>query len=197
MTRLLAINGSYREGGATDQAVAAATEAAAAAGAAVETVNLRDVPIAFCSNCRQCGQVPGDAPAQCVHQDAMRDLIAGIESADGLILASPTNLSSVTALFKRFMERLAVYGYWPWGAPAPTLRRNTRTKKALLITSSAAPGLLGRIAFSSLRQLKMTAKTVGAKPVGTVWIGLMSQRPAPELPPRSRARIQRLARRLV
>ncbi len=39
----------------------------------------------------------------------MRDLIARIEATDALILASPTNFSLVTAVFKRFMERLVVY----------------------------------------------------------------------------------------
>lgn len=197
MTRLIAINGSYREDGTIDRAVALAVGTAKAAGADVETVHLRDYPIEFCRNCRQCTQVPGDEPGECVHQDRMRELIAKIEAADGLILASPTNFSSVTAVFKRFMERLVVYAYWPWGSHAPTMRRKTRPKRALLITSCAAPGLLGRISYSTLKQLKMTARTVGAKPVGSLFIGLQGQSPQPELPDRAQARIRRLTRKLV
>ena len=82
---------------------------ASEAGAETEGVHLRDYTIEFCRNCRQCTQTPGDAPGYCVHQDGMRDLIARIEATDALILASPTNFALVTAVFKRFMERLVVY----------------------------------------------------------------------------------------
>ena len=174
MTRLLAVNGSYRENGAIDQAVEVAVQTASEAGAAVEVIHLRDFPIEFCRNCRQCTQVPGEAPGECVHQDGMRELIDKIEAADGYILASPTNFYSVTAVFKRFMERLVVYAYWPWGSHAPKLRKKRATKRAVLIASSAAPGLMGRLFYGTLKQLKMTAKTIGAKPIGSIFIGLMS-----------------------
>lgn len=198
MTRLLAVNGSYRENGAIDQALAVATEAASAAGASIDVVNLRDFPIAFCRNCRHCTQVPGDAPGDCVHQDGMRALIDKIEAADGLILASPTNFSSVTAVFKRFMERLVPYAYWPWGQPWPRYRKQGQAaKKALLISSSAAPGWLGRWSFGSGRQLRMTAKIIGAKPVGLVFTGLVSRQQKSRLPSHARRDAERLARRLL
>lgn len=127
----------------------------------------------------------------------MQALIDRIEAADGYILASPTNFYSVTAVFKRFMERLVPYAYWPWGAPAPKFRKNNATKKAILITSCAAPGLLGRLVFATLKQLKMTAKTIGAKPVGSTFIGLIAKQEHTLLPERARKRIQRLAERLV
>ena len=108
-------------------------------------MQLRDYPIEFCRNCRECTQLPGVAPGACVLDDGMRDLVAKIEAADAYILASPTNVYAVTALFKRFMERLIVYAYWPWGAAAPKLRKKLATKRAIAITSSAAPVLLGRL----------------------------------------------------
>jgi len=197
MTQILAINGSYREGGAIDQAVEVAVQAALAAGATIEVIHLRDFPIQFCRNCRQCTQQPGEAPGECVQQDGMRDLVDKIETADGLILASPTNFSSVTAVFKRFMERLVVYAYWPWGSHAPTHRRKKTSKRAVLIASCAAPGLMGRLFFTTLKQLKLTAKTIGAKPVGTVFVGLMSQEEAPELPESIKERVRAAAIKLV
>jgi len=197
MTQILAINGSYREGGAIDQAVEVAVQAALAAGATIEVIHLRDFPIQFCRNCRQCTQQPGEAPGECVQQDGMRDLVDKIEMADGLILASPTNFSSVTAVFKRFMERLVVYAYWPWGSHAPTHRRKNTSKRAVLIASCAAPGLMGRLFFTTLKQLKLTAKTIGAKPVGTVFVGLMSQEEAPELPESIKERVRAAAIKLV
>jgi len=141
--------------------------------------------------------VPGDAPGECVHQDRMRELIEKIEAADGYILASPTNFYSVTANFKRFMERLVVYAYWPWGSHAPKLRKKKATKRARLIASSAAPGFLGRFFYATLKQLKMTAKTIGAKPIGSIFIGLISQQERPTLPDKTQDRVRDMVRKLT
>ena len=197
MKRLLAINGSYRENGAIDQAVAAAVQAATEGGATVEVIALREVPIEFCLNCRHCTQQPGEAPGECVHQDRMRELVEKIEAADGFILASPTNISAVTALFKRFMERLVVYAWWPWGAHAPKFRKRLPDKPALLIASSAAPGLMGRLFYTTLKQLRQTARTIGARPVGSVFIGLMSQQEQPTLPDKVRRQLRSRVGRLL
>jgi multimeric flavodoxin WrbA len=159
---------------------------------------LRDTPIEFCLNCRECTQLPGLRPGHCVQQDGMHELVEKIEAADAYILASPTNFSGVTALFKRFMERLIVYAYWPWGTPAPKLRKvGGVQKKALLIASSAAPGFIARLAYRTLKQLKMTAKTIGAKPVGTLFTGLASAEPHPSLPESSQRKARKLASRLL
>jgi multimeric flavodoxin WrbA len=197
MFQLLAVNGSYRENGAIDQAVEVAVQTAAEAGAAVEVIHLRDFPIEFCRNCRQCTQAPGDEPGECVQQDGMRELIQKIEAADGFILASPTNFSSVTALFKRFMERLVVYAYWPWGSHAPKFRKKNPTKRAILIASCAAPGILGRFSYTTVKQLRMTAKTIGAKPVASVFVGLMSQQDRPRPPEKAEERVRVMVKKLM
>lgn len=197
MSNLLVINGSYRENGAIDQALAVAIEAAQKAGANVEVVYLREEPIEFCLNCRACTQEKGEAPGACVLHDEMAAIIARIEAADSYILASPTNFFSATALFKRFMERLLPYAYWPWGTMAPAMRRKARSKKALLIASSAAPGLMARLVFGTLKQLKMTASTIGARPIGTVFIGRMSEQEHPKLGDAAKRRIEALVARLL
>ncbi len=179
-----------------DQAVETAARAAREVGAEVDVVHLRDTPIHFCQNCRACTQVPGESPGRCVQVDGMVELIARIEAADAYILASPTNFYAVTALFKRFMERLVVYAWWPWGQPAPKFRKAAR-KKAMLIASSAAPGIMGRLFYSTLKQLRETARTVGAKPVGSTFIGLVSQQERPTLGARVQARLRREAVKLV
>ena len=172
MRRILAINGSYRDDGITDQLVEAVANAAESAGGKVEIVRLRDCPIEYCLNCRECMQTPGSAPGKCVLDDGMHALIDKIENADAYIVASPTNVGSVTAVFKCFMERLAPYAYWPWGAPAPQLRKSpTSKKKAVLVSSSAAPGIVAKWLFGTRRQLKMAAKTMGATVVGEVFAG--------------------------
>ncbi len=196
--RVLVIDGSYRDDGVTDQAIDVATQALVDAGAAVETIYLRDYPIEFCLNCRECTQAPGSTPGRCVLDDGMQALIDAIERSQALILAAPTNFGSVTAVFKRFMERLVPYAYWPWGQPWPRYRKQGQAaKKALLISSSAAPGWLGRWSFGSGRQLRMTAKIIGAKPVGLVFTGLVSRQQKSRLPSRARHDAERLARRLL
>lgn len=196
--KILAINGSYRNDGITDQAVTALLDNVQALGADVEHVKLRDFPIEFCLNCRECMQQPGDAPGRCVHNDSMAELVRKIEDADGYVLAAPTNFSSVTALFKRFSERLAVYGYWPWGKAAPVFRKAKSVKKpAVIISSCAAPGLLGRLTYVTNRNLKIAAKTIGGKVVGSMVTGLISQERTPELPKRARRRMKALAPRLI
>ncbi len=161
-------------------------------------MRLRDHPVGFCLNCRECMQQPGDAPGRCVLNDGMAELVNKIEEADGYVLAAPTNFSSVTALFKRFSERLAVYGYWPWGKPAPVFRKAKLTKKpAIILSSCAAPGILGRFAFVTNRSLKVAARTVGGRVAGSMVTGLVPRERQPALPKRARRRVKSLASRLV
>ena len=198
MNRILAINGSYRDDGITDQAVNALAQAIRDNGAEVEVVLLREYHIEFCLNCRECTQQPGEAPGICVQQDAMQALVDKIEQADAYIFASPTNFGSVTAIFKRFMERLVVYGYWPWGAHAPKFRKaHLPKKKAILVSSCAAPGFLGRWLYGTRKQLNTAAHTIGAKAVGTLFTGLISNEPHAKLPQRVQVRIKKLAGKIA
>ena len=198
MSKILAINGSYRDDGITDQAVNAMVLALKAYGSDVELVLLREHPIEFCLNCRECTQLPGEMPAECVQHDGMKELVDKIEWADGYVLAAPTNFGSVTALFKRFMERLVVYAYWSWDMNAPKYRKaNTKKKKAILISSCAAPGIVGRWLYGTHKQLKMTAKTIGADTIGSVFTGMVSKQLQPELPESVKSKINTLAEKLV
>lgn len=198
MTRILAINGSYRDDGITDQVVETMAESLQAAGAEVEIILLRDRPIEFCLNCRECTQHPGEVPGECVQHDGMQTLIDKIENSDAYILASPTNFGSVTAVFKRFMERLVVYAYWPWEMGAPKFRKaNVAKKKAVLVSSCAAPGFLGRWFFGTHKQLKTTAQTIGANTVGTIFTGFVATDPQHRLSARTLKKARALAVKLV
>ncbi len=198
MKRILAINGSYRQGGITDQTVNALAQAAESIGAQVEIIALRDYPIEFCLNCRTCTQKPGERPGECVLKNGMASLVEKIDSADGYILASPTNFYTTTALFKRFLERLVAYAYWPWGMKAPRYRKSgIPRKKAIIVSSCAAPALIGRCVYGTNRQLRLAAKTIGAYVAGSIVTGLISQEPQSILPERARKRIPKLASKLV
>ena len=195
--RILAINGSYRPGGITDQAVDQLLGEARNRGAAVEHIHLRDYPIEFCRNCRECMQQPGDAPGECVIDDGMAELVEKIERADGYVLAAPTNFSAVTALFKRFMERLSPYGYWPWGAMAPVYRKAKLSKKpTVIISSCGAPGLLGRLTFGTNQTLKAATRAIGGEIVGKMFTGLVARERDQQLPDRARRKTAALAQRL-
>lgn len=198
MPEILAINGSYRAGGVTDQVVAVMTQALEESGARVETVFLRDYPIEFCLNCRACAQQPCEAPGKCILDDGMTELLDKIEKSDGYILASPTNVGTVTAIFKRFMERLAVFAYWPWGMKAPQYRKGKQPKKkAVLVSSCAAPGLMGRLFFSTVKELKATAKTINAEPVGTIFTGLVAGEPRHRISAKVKKKAGTLALKLL
>ncbi len=198
MSKILAINGSYRDDGITDQAVGAIVQAVELAGAEVELILLREHPIEFCLNCRECTQQTGNSPGKCVQNDGMEELINKIERADGYILASPTNFGSVTAIYKRFMERLIVYAYWPWGMNYPKFRKeNVPKKKSVLVSSCAAPGIVGRLMYGTHKQLKMTSKIIGADTVGVLFTGLIAKEPHQVLPKRVQKKIKNLAEKLL
>jgi multimeric flavodoxin WrbA len=198
MTKIVVINGSYRQSGITDQAVRTMANVLQSAGAEVDIILLREHPIRFCLNCRECTQQPGEQPERCIQHDGMEALIARIEQADAYVIASPTNFGSATAIFKRFMERLLVYAYWPWDSNVPRLRKaDVKKKKAVLISSCAAPGILGRLLYGTHKQLKMTAKTIGAETAGSLFIGMISKDPGQLLSDKVQKRLEKLAVKLL
>lgn len=195
--RVVAIVGSYRRGGTIDVAVDAVLEGARQAGAVAETIYLRERHIEFCLNCRSCTQEAGPGHGVCVQDDEMAGILAKLEGADGVVLASPVNFYNVTAIFRRFMERLLGYVYWPWGQGAPRGRRPTHALKAVLVASAAMPGPLLPVCTGAARALRNTARVMGARTVGRLWIGLAASQPDWRPPERVLAKARRLGRRLA
>ena len=117
--RILAIVGSDRKGGIVDTAVDEILATAREEGAEVRKIYLIDTHIEFCTNCRSCTQQPGPQRGKCIIEDDMSGILDEIERSDGIVLGSPMNFGTVTAVMKRFIERLACYAYWPWGMHAP------------------------------------------------------------------------------
>lgn len=172
--KVIGIVGSYRKGKTIDSAVSAILEGAGAAGAETKKVNLLDKHIEFCTNCRSCMQKKVDGKRdKCIHNDDMDNILTEIDNADAVVLGSPVNFGTVTALMKRFIERLIPYGYWPWGeALAPVNRIAKADKKAVIVTSSACPAFLGRILMpNALGTLKRAAKVMGAKVTKSLYFG--------------------------
>jgi hypothetical protein len=122
-------------------------------------------------------------------------LLDQVEAADALVLGAPVNFGNVNALTRRFLERTICYGYWPWDAPAPLRRGQAGTKPAVLVTTSAAPALLGRWTMGAMKALQQLADMLGAKPIHRLWMGMVNPQEK-GLPPRYQRLTQRLGQRL-
>lgn len=194
--KVVAIVGSYRKGGIIDQAIDRILEAAGEKEAEVEKIYLADKNIQFCKNCRDCTQEPGERRGRCVLSDDMSSILDEIESADGLVLGSPINFGSATALYKRFMERLLPYAHWPWGTMIPKIRVKDRGIKIVVVMASAAPGLFTRLLTPIGRQFKDTAKVIGGKIVGGLFIGLAANESRQVLGEGVKRKAQKLGERL-
>jgi FMN-dependent NADH-azoreductase len=194
--KIIAIVGSYRKNGIIDSAIDVILRAAAEKGAQAEKIYLIDQHIEFCTNCRKCTQAQGPQRGMCIQKDDMDMLLTRIEQADGLVIGSPTNFFNVTAVTRRFIERLVCYCCWPWGQKGPAVRNREKRKKAVLVTSSAMPALLAKFFTGSLRILKITAETLGAKPIGTLSIGMAALTEKQALPPAIVEKAKELGHRL-
>jgi len=195
--KILGIVGSYRKDGVIDTLVSAALDSAREQGAETEKIYLIDRHIEFCANCRSCTQQAGEAPGRCVIDDDMADILSRYAQADGLIFGAPVNFFNVNAVTRTFMERLVCFSYWPWGQPSPKPRKAFRGKYAVLITSSAMPSIMGRVFTGAMRALKMIAKVLGAKPVASIFVGLIAQNQQPELSEKTIAKARAAGRKLV
>lgn len=196
--KIIAIVGTYRKGKTIDTAVNELLSAAQMSGCRTEKISLLDKYIEFCTNCRNCTQQAGIIRGNCVISDDMKQILDKIDSADGIILAAPINWFNVTALMKRFVERLLPYGYWPWNIAIPKYRIKKLTKKAVLITSSGCPEWLGRIIFrGAFFILKSAAKCVGARVIKKIYMGGAAIKKNQSLPEKYRKQVYAAGRALV
>jgi hypothetical protein len=195
--KVVAILGTYRKGGTIDRAVEAILEGSRSKRATTRKIYLMEKHLEFCTNCRQCVQEPGPERGRCRQQDDLESILTEIETADAVVLASPVNLGNTTAIFRRFMERLIGYAYWPWGKPAPEPRSRVQALKAALVASSAAPGFMIPLFSGTSAALRNTAKVLGGRPVAGLWIGGAAGEVDQALPARVMARAQRIGRKLV
>jgi len=195
--KITAIVGTYRKGHVIDKAVDEILSAAAAEGAETRKIYLADTHIEFCTNCRVCTQNPAGMRGSCPLADEMAAVMDQIDASDGIILASPMNFWTVTAITKRFIERLICYAYWPWGTAAPKARRQARQKRAVLVASSAAPSFLARLSTSMVKVLRQVCEVIGAKAIGVLFIGLAARQENQELGNGARRKAALLGRKLA
>jgi multimeric flavodoxin WrbA len=195
--KVTAIIGTYRKGGVIDSVVDEILSAAKAAGAETSKIYLLDKHVEFCTNCRTCTQQPGPGRGNCPIADDMGWILDEIERSDAFVLASPMNFWTVTAIMKRYIERLVCYAQWPWGALGPKPRNAGGMKRAVVVGTSAAPAILARLMSRMVGLLKTAARLMGAKRVDVLFVGLAAGQPRADIGKRARARARRLGRELA
>ena len=195
--KLTALVGSYRKGGIIDTAIDEILTGAREEGAEVAKIYLMDKQIEFCRNCRICTQQPGPQRGRCCIDDDMAGVLEEIERSDALVLGSPMNFGTVTAVMKRSIERLVCFAYWPWGMNAPKMRNKEKKKRALVVASSAAPSFIARLSSKLIGVLKETAGILGAKTIGVLVIGLAAREEGQQIGERTRKKARLLGKKLA
>jgi FMN-dependent NADH-azoreductase len=194
---MYAVVGSYRKGGIIDSTVDEILASAKENGAEVTKIYLIDNHIEFCRNCRICTEQPGKERGKRSVSDGMTAILDELETSDAIVLASPMNFWAVTAVMKRFIERLVCYAYWPWGAKGPQIRRRDKTKRAVIVISSAAPSLMGRLMMKTVGLLKRAADLLGARTIGVLYIGLAACEEKQQIPERIKKKARKFGQKLV
>lgn len=196
-TKITAIVGTYRKGGVIDRAVDAILDSAREEGAETAKIYLIDKHIEFCTNCRTCTQLEGQKPGKCIIADDMSGILDQLAHSDAIVLASPLNFWTVTAVMKKFIERLVCFAYWPWGTAAPKVRDKQKDKRAVIVASSAAPAILIRLLTRMIGLLKSVAGLLGGKTVGMLFIGSAASEQQQSLSPRTIKKARRLGKKLA
>ena len=207
--RIMAVSGSYRKKGATHRTFDAAVEGAKKAGGKVEVLDLLDIDFGHCRNCLTCWRSStfGEAVKKCPNQDDLTPWIAKLPEIDGLILSSPVNVNALTALLKKFMERIGPLAVikpmplltkllvYPSRCPMPRLEK--RPRSVLWITGSAAPARVARLFFRMPKmQFKALQDVLPARIIDFIWVGA-TLAPDWKLPERTLQRARKAGARMV
>lgn len=100
--KVLAINGSARKDGNTAILIKKVFEELEAEGIATEMIQLSGKKIRGCAACYKCFE---SKDRRCSVKDDLNEIIAKMDEADGIILASPTYFADVTSEMKAVIDR--------------------------------------------------------------------------------------------
>jgi multimeric flavodoxin WrbA len=129
--KVLALIAGPRKKQVTDRIADAALSGARARGAQTEKIYLYDLNIEPCRGCMYCRQ-----EKKCIIEDDQRIVLEKMDKADLVIFASPTYISNVTSVAKKFMDRsLPFFSATKFGPK----RLAGNPSKVILITSCGAP----------------------------------------------------------
>ncbi len=104
--KVLAINGSPRVNGNTNELIKAVFKPLQTEGIETEVVQIGMKNIKGCVACYKCFE---NKDKRCLmSNDIVNDLMAKVFDADGIILASPTYFTDITAELKAFIDRIGL-----------------------------------------------------------------------------------------
>ena len=135
MANIVALYGSPRRDGNSSTLLQHAVAGARQEGAQVEEIVLRDYKISPCLEIYQCIK-----DGKCAIRDDFAQILAKLEAANGIMLASPIFFYTVSAHTKIFMDRcqsLWVRKYW---IENQSYGQAPRTRKGLFISVGATSG---------------------------------------------------------
>ena len=195
--KVTAIVGSYRKQGTVDTVIDAILSSAQQAGAETAKIYLIDRHIEFCTNCRSCTQEKGARRGACPLADDMHSILDELESSDAIVLGTSVNFYTVTAVMKKFLERLICYAWWPWGMLSPKVRAQEKSRRAVVVISSAAPSLMIRLRTGIVGIMKTAAGMLGAKTIGVLTIGIAARAQKQDISGRTLNKARLLGTKLV
>ena len=187
----------YRKGGVVDTAIDEILASAGQEGAETEKIYLVDKHLEFCTNCRSCTQAEGSQRGKCIIDDDMNGILEQIEHSDAIILGSSMNFGTVTAVMKRFIERLVCFAYWPWGVNSPKVRNKEKQKRGVVVSASAAPALIARLSSRLVKLLKNASGLLGAETIGVLFIGLAALQQQQDIGEKARKKARYLGKELA
>jgi len=101
--KIVALNGSPRGAGSnTLRLLKAAMEGAAEAGADVHYYDITGQDIRYCIGCGKCYET-----GSCIFDDDYEEILMHMLDADGIFVASPVYINSITAQLKTLIDRMA------------------------------------------------------------------------------------------
>jgi len=195
--KITAIIGSYRKGGIVDTTIDEILASAEELGAETKKIYLIDKHIEFCTNCRTCTQHEGAGRGKCIIDDDMSSILDELQQTDVIILGSPMNFGTVTAVMKKFIERLVCFAYWPWGMNSPQIRSKKRDKHAVVVASSAAPAVIARLSSKLVKLLKDAAGLLGARTIDVIFVGMAARNKNQDIDEKTRMKARRAGKRMM
>lgn len=104
MKKILALMGSPRVNKNTDTAMKAFLKGAENKDHDVEVINIKDLDITDCIDCRHCFET-----GECIIKDDMQKIYNKFNQVDGIVFASPTFYNSVSGIAKNLIDRTQRY----------------------------------------------------------------------------------------
>jgi len=104
--KVVAVNGSARKGGNTEQLIRMVFQELETEGIKTELIHVGGKLLRGCTACKKCWETKNE---QCsIKKDAINEYVQKLKDADGVILASPSYFANVSSELKAFIDRVGM-----------------------------------------------------------------------------------------